>query len=366
MTAIIAFSHNKYPYIVSDLLLSGPEQLGKKCVVPTIDDVHEIFPRGSGWTVTGLTQKVVIIDNYIAIGFSGPFIAARAILTEIIDRSAVKKFDLESIAAFMDKEIPEFVKPGEVSVVGHIIDDIGLAHFGYSCSMLPSPHPVFGDVKYIGSGGGTLWKRIQHIENTLNVSKYKNLDTSYPILPLAALMELISEELVRPNPILHFYGGGWELVSLNSKGFTKLNDVTFIFWRITEDKNGSDISHPLVLLKYQYIGGLFGIRRIWFKNLKNDPPQVEDMLYIMGTPVQAVSASDKSKMGVPSVHSSIMVNVFLVVRNGKLALSKSCVLLGKDAKNLIEFVESDSGVTGFDINMELMKEIVEDIDRIKR
>ena len=122
MTAVVTFNHQNQPYIISDVLLTGPEDANKKQSVPTIRDVTEIFPRGTGWTVVGLCQKTVIIDGYLAIGFSGQVIVAITLLKEIKEQSTIKRFNSTSIKIFINEFVKAHPSHNEIDLVGCIID----------------------------------------------------------------------------------------------------------------------------------------------------------------------------------------------------------------------------------------------------
>lgn len=99
MTLVIALMISNLPVILGDVLLSGHE-LDKSISIPTIDDIYEIFPEGSGWSITNLKQKVNIINDNLIIGWAGSCVAARVIISELKTRSTIQPFTKNSLENF--------------------------------------------------------------------------------------------------------------------------------------------------------------------------------------------------------------------------------------------------------------------------
>lgn len=53
MSLIAAFKASSVPILFGDLLISGPEIVGKPFSIPGVGSIHQIFPEGSGFTPVG-------------------------------------------------------------------------------------------------------------------------------------------------------------------------------------------------------------------------------------------------------------------------------------------------------------------------
>ena len=156
MTLIAALTISNLPVLIGDALLSG-EESGQNLAIPTIGNVSDVFPEGSGYTITGLRQKINIIDDNLVIGWAGSYIAAKTILSELKRQSNSKKLTRESIHDFF-REIyrnpSEWGANQEVAFLGYIADSEGIEHFEYSfndCPIYQTNSSRYGDVKICGS-----------------------------------------------------------------------------------------------------------------------------------------------------------------------------------------------------------------------
>jgi hypothetical protein len=107
MTAVAGLEINNYPLLVGDLLLSGPNE-STGFSVPTVDDLSTVFPAGSGFTPSGLSQKITLISEDVMIAWAGNKLAASYVIKElslrscsIASHSTSHKMDQHQIALFM-------------------------------------------------------------------------------------------------------------------------------------------------------------------------------------------------------------------------------------------------------------------------
>lgn len=85
MTAVARLTINNFPVLIGDLLLSN-EELDKKVIhLPTVGSHTIVFPTGSGFTISGLRQKLTVIGDNLTVGWAGNRLAAKAIVKELIE-----------------------------------------------------------------------------------------------------------------------------------------------------------------------------------------------------------------------------------------------------------------------------------------
>jgi len=78
--------------MLGDILMSGVERPGEPARLPTIENITEVFAEGSGLVPTGLRQKIAILSDDLIIGWSGDYIAARTVITDLYTKTKIKPF----------------------------------------------------------------------------------------------------------------------------------------------------------------------------------------------------------------------------------------------------------------------------------
>jgi hypothetical protein len=102
MTAIVSFSVRKRPVLLGDLLLSGDERDPDLVRVPSIGPVTNVFPRGSGYTITGLKQKLAVLHPDVAMAWAGSYIGARSVADELKTLVSQREVTPDYISGFLE------------------------------------------------------------------------------------------------------------------------------------------------------------------------------------------------------------------------------------------------------------------------
>ncbi|HEY9298740.1 MAG TPA: hypothetical protein VIQ31_20755, partial [Phormidium sp.] len=220
MTLIATLTISNLPVLIGDALLSG-EGSGQNLAIPTIGNVSEIFPEGSDYTITGLRQKINIIDDNLAIGWAGSYIAAKTIISKLKRQSNSQKFTRESIHQFF-REI--YRSPSEwganqgVAFLGYIADSEGIEHFEYSfndCLIYQTNSSRYGEVKICGSGNSDMEDLLTKISRpSLESGKIQSDFDNVVIESLTICGWFFSYEMSTPENLWNFYGGAYEIATL--------------------------------------------------------------------------------------------------------------------------------------------------------
>lgn len=149
MTIVAALSIQQVPMVIGDLLISGPEASGRTVVVPIAGEVTNVFPTGSGWSITGLRQKVNIIAPNCALGWAGSQLAASQIVKELIAMAASTPLTTRRIADYFSTLDPAIDALG-VSIVGWVADAAAHYRFWHNADNFEA-EPI-GDISVAGSG----------------------------------------------------------------------------------------------------------------------------------------------------------------------------------------------------------------------
>lgn len=100
MTAIAAFSVDRCPVVFGDLLLTGPRESSRQVAVPAIGDVHDFF-GGSGWSILGLEQKVVLINQHCVLAWAGSWLGASVAISELRFLASTQVLTADGVRAFL-------------------------------------------------------------------------------------------------------------------------------------------------------------------------------------------------------------------------------------------------------------------------
>jgi len=107
MTLIAAFSCEGVPIILGDVVVSGPERTGATVGVPTVDELTNVFPAGSSYSITGTCQKVAVLSDDLVVAWAGNVIAAKTLIEELRARLRAGRMTLDSLNAFLKNEAYE-------------------------------------------------------------------------------------------------------------------------------------------------------------------------------------------------------------------------------------------------------------------
>lgn len=268
MTAIACYIVEGVPAIMGDLLISGPEILNRKVSLPTIGAVENFFPEGSGWTITGSAQKVVIVSEECGLAWAGSQLAARIVLKELAQFEQGRRLTKELIDQFLKNIDPEVEQLG-LSLVGCVVED-GVPHqFAYCAD---EPFYTDAGVKVVTAGSGS-----KHLASALRTrfrAGYNQDGRSAHAAERAFEAGIgIGGQLLRTErpsgwTLREYFGGGYEVAVFNGEHFTKDFSVTYILWdaKIPDRKW---LAHPTRVISYQYDGGILLLRTQELRELES-------------------------------------------------------------------------------------------------
>lgn len=262
MTLIAAFSAQKCPIIFGDLLLTreGAQNEERPVAVPALGDVRNFF-EDSGWIISGLAQKVVLISPTCAIAWAGSWIGARSVVSDLREMVQQELLTADSIHSYLKQNSDLQQHP--VSIIGWVEEEKGLRQFWYQANNVLDGGQL-GMVATAGSGHSVL---TEFVELTTS-SPFATAGDVGPCemaqgtsLTLASI--LIRAELHGGNSaptLLSMFGGGYETAIYAGGRFCKIGDVTFIIWEANVTKDGVGITFPQLILKQQYLEDVLLLR----------------------------------------------------------------------------------------------------------
>jgi hypothetical protein len=364
MTLVASFGIDDYPLLLGDLLLSGPERIGKPASFPTVGEITNVFPEGSGFVPSGMSQKIAIISNRFAIGWSGSRSAARTLIRELYERNQIEPFTYDSMMQFF-RSVDRSVWRQGLNIIGFIKDfeNSNLTqHFSlFACSELSTK--LFGNVKVLGSGA----QRFSDLPES----------GSLPIPPTRELNKLelavsigvslagasLGAEIASPQSLLQYYGGGYEIASLFDGKFRKLDDVTYLFWygEITTAGLTVSLHH---FCKYSYVNDVLLIRVMRSPKFVDENHQKVDeivqcsdpAIYVVSPIYRQVEREELGTFQVPSFNSKLLCNYFFTRYSSKKGVGvHSVVYILGDDRSPIEFIENGTKLS-LNVNKEWLNE----------
>ena len=311
MTIVARFKvDNIYPIIIGDLLLSAPEQPGRHIVLPTIEDITDIFPEGSGYGPSGLQQKIAVVADNLVIGWAGSRIAAKAVISDLYTKSQIELFTKDSLADYF-ASIQQHIGNLDIEFTGFIKDADRIIGFSYP-DFLVQTHR-FGKISLLGTGR-------QNVQGVLDqfseLPPAQQGDPNIFARSLAFALGLtgffLNEEMSNAESLLHFFGGGYEIATFVRGKFQKLDDIMYVFWNVRIDNNGEgQISLPYQVFSYAYSDDLLLIRSIPLSETQ-DHLSARQSIYGVSPIYREVAREEWSRVQVPTLDKKWLCNYFLV------------------------------------------------------
>lgn len=310
MTAILGMTPGNYPVQMGDLLISSPHPSKKVVSIPTLGDVP---PSPEWWpSIVEMRQKVCVIGQNLALSWAGSYLAARQIVDGMKEMADNGQVSLQAVLDHLEN-LDEWTSNQNVSILGHVAGPEG-GTFSKACSVGHSP--ILGDVRIGGSGTDDLIELVKQFKSPIS----EEMRAANPLECAVAcgLMltgVLTTEELISKRSLERYYGGGFEVCSLVRGRFSKVGDITYLWW-ILEARGGGQfgLTKPRCIHKYDYVEDFLVVRSIDFGS---NEESVGDRTYVVSPIDKRATAEDSGKftdkMG---LQSKFMVNM-VSYRNSK-------------------------------------------------
>lgn len=285
MTIVAGFGINDCGFIVGDIMLSGNEIPERILRIPTLGYRTKIFPIGSGFVPLGLCQKISILSPNLAVGWSGSKLYASMAFKHLINfteqsSESPKVDDVRKCIDSFFRDEPR--SRDELHLYCLIAESDRIGSLVYGGAYFDSA--ILGRVNLLGSGTDDIFKYLNDFDAPTNLE-----NTDMAVLRLVS--ELMLREVHNGQNILHYYGGGYELVGYLNNRFEKLDDVTYAFW--DADYKGENKRLGLRrLIKVTYQNDLLLLQVASLEN--NEPTSVG--LYVVPPVHRTVSKNELERL----------------------------------------------------------------------
>lgn len=245
MTIIVSYQQKNYIFLVGDLLLSGLEHEDQIQLPTRFNSNQPVPPRH----LTGLCQKLVCVNDNLAVAWAGSKIVAQHLIRRIAN---------ELSAPFSSEEILSLIYGSGLS--DSELDSVSFIFYGaYRDEKTGDIHQFVQDyltgetiidksskVKYSGSGQFHFLECMdfQIRGSTGTVTEYEGcIAWLMSRMALALFKEMISEDTH-----IFSYGGGFEIVCLDPTARIAKIPTTFVFWRF--DGTTLELVGPVLSFNY--------------------------------------------------------------------------------------------------------------------
>ena len=264
MTLVAGFTLGSTPILIGSVLVANATAASASSAASAAR-ASAVLPEEYGPELA-IRQRVTLINDHLALAWSGPLPAASFVLKQLRRRADGKGIAQSALDALLN-EVDHDRHLSQLALVGVRLDESGVAHlFGrgveqgeigrsasrYFCEA--SAHDQFRSAMStsveVFSDGNPVLRGICAASALANVFLANNIDINKQIQSHAA------------NPMLALYGGGYETVLVEDGRLKKM--PTFVaFWRARLEAHRIQVEPPTIVIKREYAGRTLLLRWGW-------------------------------------------------------------------------------------------------------
>jgi hypothetical protein len=263
MTAIAGYIRSGVPVLIGDLLLTSPIAPEAGVSIPTLGNVDDFF--GGHYSITGLWQKVAVVNDQCAVAWAGSWVNARSVLSDF--KEALTRGELTT------DEVPLFFRShpdaADVSIIGFACDEKGTLQFKHNCAAIQRSD---GTPAYVAGSGASILEDIRRQTDASFGNALNPHDSAYASA-LAVAGVLLNDELglgAAAPTLRNFFGGGYEVACYSGGKFVKPGGIAFVLWE-AELGVGMPFALPVLIVKQEYCGDFLLMRSA---RVTQGPPNV--------------------------------------------------------------------------------------------
>lgn len=367
MTVIAAFAIGGIPTVFGDLLLTGPVATsGQVIAVPALGEVQDFFGN-SGWGVSGLTQKVNLLAENCAIAWAGSWIGARVAIAGLKSLAATEPLTLARIEAHLRSE--KELERNEASFVGivHEGDGLRMFHFNAEEHMLD----YLGQVFMSGSGSGAI-REFDALSTNSDIRS-----TGAPTETAAAVSKclmlggmLLQSELHGADAaatLRNLFGAGYEIAFFSGGRLQKVPEITYLVWDADLADHEVRRSHPLLVVKQQYVGDYLLVRSARITSSPQDPtPRViEEQRHAISPMYETTNRPNADELMGVSLESRLICHCIATRRGATMAGIYTAVqYFGPESEMLIR-IRDEPGHIVLSFRQDLLEKITGAVERFR-
>jgi hypothetical protein len=207
--------------------------------------------------ISGLVQKIAVLDERLAVGWTGTKVFAKVVIDEIISAMNSPDFDISGLMEVLEKS--EY--GDKVSLTGFMKSGDKVVRFGWGTETVATE--LYGEMELGGSGRKDFYDAAISLHPEEITGEANQLERAVA-QTLSLTSSIMGKEMVTAGTLRNFYGGGFELASSIGGKIEKIGDITYTFFHCVDSKKKKLKLIPVVI-KFGYINDVLIIRRSEFK-----------------------------------------------------------------------------------------------------
>lgn len=314
MTAIAAFSVNTCPVVFGDLLVTGETEATRAVAIPAFGDVHDFF-EGSGWSILGLQQKVVLINERCVLAWSGSWLGARVAIAELRAISDSTQLTADGVRAYL---------AGQSDVARHGTSFVGWVHeaegnrfgqFRHQAEVIDAG--ALGRMSVQGSGAYAI-KELVDLLRGAQTESTGEVDAAVRAVATGLSMSsmLLRAELhggYAAPTLRAMFGGGYEVAAFFNGRFRKAGGLTFLIWSARVTSAGVQLTLPQLILKQTYVEDTLLLLSARISSDDSKPPTLIDEQRQFVLPMYSVKTKiSQRELSMVSFDSALLCHCFMV------------------------------------------------------
>lgn len=245
MTVIVSYQTTEFVFLIGDLLISGVDRIDQILLPTRFVSVQPEAPPH----LVGLCQKVVCVNDNLAIAWAGSKIVAQHLIARIANELCPPYSSEQILNLIYSSGLSE----NELSSVSFIFygahRDEKSGHIHQFVQDYLTGETIINDsskIKYAGSGQ---YHFLECMDFKVVGTQGVITDFEQSLAWLIARMAMaIFHEIISDTNHYFSYGGGFEVACLNPSAKIAKVPITFIFWTIRGD--GIELAGPILAFNY--------------------------------------------------------------------------------------------------------------------
>lgn len=246
------------PILISDVAISNDSELDtRRAVLPSIGSITNFYEE-DGWTITALQQKMAIIDESLVLAWAGSPIGGGIIVDYLKAAFREGPVSAASVNAYLRSCADQEVKDSQF--LGWKAE----ANGGFSAICSQNSEAVYGGrTTYLGGTGDMSVRQILRAKRGWNSQPSQGPRYQVSLACNEAMMmvsSLIRSEQADGYPLLHYFGGAYEIAYFDGRRFRKRGNITYAVWDAEvwldslSGRSRCSFSHPFLVLTQHYYG----------------------------------------------------------------------------------------------------------------
>ena len=327
MTLIARSNFKGVSFYLGDLLLSSEVKSGDAIDIPAANDINKLLPESSSRHVSGMVQKLNVLSDRLIVAWAGSYIQALSMIRELseLDRSVtnLRRANIKKlIMSVPENDRDELSLIGSVCVSNHKQEgDLYIEHFSYQTTKCTRPGEV---IHVAGSGAKNIIDLIPRIvdgrppPSSLDEGLYEWVKQT----ALGVLGQLVGQEMLLGQNILDWWGGAFEIATIEDQTFKKVENTLFTFWRLLPDESGKFMDLRLIpkFLKYDYFSDVLIIQILDCEITDDEKLKIKSHDCRLYTPIHRTSKweYDFSKLTLPALQHTTLCCFTLFDNKGNI------------------------------------------------